>query len=141
MGFGEFFSNSGALNKSTAQGRFRLADDLLNDVHARCAGFHVTAEEWVVVLRLITADARLRLALPLLKERNPGRRFTHAELATFTGLRRETVLKTLARLRESGEYADEITRRGVSAGCECPPEGHEGSCRFNRLSKMLRGVK
>lgn len=121
------------------QARFNFADDVLSEVRARCASFNVTEAEWVVILRLSSAEARMRLVLPLLRARCPGRRFKHAELAVLTGLCRRQVIRILNRLRDSGEYADEITRRHVDNGCECPPEGHMHLCRFNKIGSLNKG--
>jgi CRP-like cAMP-binding protein len=83
--------------------------DDMTEIEERAKTFNITEREWVLILVRYTTVARLRYALPLLASRNPGRRFTHKELSSLVGSSREKVTKSLARLREQGEYADEIT--------------------------------
>lgn len=71
--------------------------------------FNVTSTELVVILSRYSIIARLRLAIPLLAIRNPGRKFTHKELGAVVCTSRERVGKSLARLRTDGLYAGEIT--------------------------------
>lgn len=73
---------------------------------------NVSEGEWVAILLRYTTEARLRVALPLLAVRCPGRKFKHRELAAFVGHSREKVTCALKRLRASGEYRDEVTSRG-----------------------------
>jgi CRP-like cAMP-binding protein len=82
---------------------------LLNAIEVQLDDVHVTATERLVVLERYTTESRLRIALPLLAARNPGRKFKHAEIAAFVSASREKTTRALLALRASGEYRDELT--------------------------------
>ena len=83
-----------------------------DEVRITCERFNISLAELVIILSCYTTFDRLRLAIPLLATRNPGRKFTHKELGTVVNTSRERITKSLFRLREDGHYAGEITNSG-----------------------------
>jgi hypothetical protein len=97
------------LEKSDKEARKIFSADEHNEVREVSDKFHVTATERVIILARYSIIARLRCAIPLLAVRNPGRKFTHKELAAVVCTSRERVGKSIARLCADGHYAGEIT--------------------------------
>jgi hypothetical protein len=88
-----------------------MMDDELDGLEAMCIGVDLSAIEWVRILLRYKTVERLKIAMPLLRERNPGRKFTHADLARIVGASREKVTRALGQLTRNGEYHGEMTGR------------------------------
>lgn len=71
----------------------------------------LTVFEWINILRVYTAEARLRILLPLLALRNPGRKYRHRDLAILISASREKTTRALGVLAKKGEYDGQLTTR------------------------------
>lgn len=97
------------LERSDKEVKEFFSEEEVETVRHAAIEFHVTAMEQAVILARYSIIARLRCAIPLLAVRNPGRKFTHKELAAVVCTSRERVGKSIARLCADGHYAGEIT--------------------------------